>query len=208
MGMSISKAQAEALADGFINSLGSGNVDDLDPRETFSELILLAGEFIEDAQQNLNNSNRVASGKLSESLQSTEPIMQDGKMVVDVNMLYYGLFINSGVKGTKSGRSTAGYSFKYDKPSKKHVDAIRTWLQLAHLQTRTIKASNYKGYGKHEKKRISLAKADAAYAVARAIKQLGIVPTGFLDKASGTTAQKVSDRLGAAFKIDIINAIT
>jgi hypothetical protein len=44
--------------------------------------------------------------------------------------------------------------------------------------------------------------------MARSIKQHGIKPTGFLDKAIATTRNKISDRLGAALRIDIISSIT
>lgn len=205
--MSISKAQAAALADGFLDSIGS-NKDGLQPRETFSEMILIAGEFIEDCQQNLLSTNSNASGSLSASLIANEPEKVGTAMRIGIYMNFYGAFVNKGVKGTKSGSSTAGYSFKYDMPGRNMLDAIKEWLGRGKLNTRSVK--KYSGYGAHEikhKRLAALAEADASFAVARSIKQHGIKPTGFLDKAVATSISKVSDRLGTALSIDVINSI-
>lgn len=205
--MSISKAQAEALAEGFLDSIGVDKKG-LFPKETYSELIVLAGELILDAQQNLNRSNSISSGALSESLVASDPRSDGATMSLDIYMNFYGRFVNKGVKGTKAGGSLAGYSFKNDMPGKSMVAAINEWLKRGKITTATVK--KYHGYGSHERKQKrlgTLAEADAAFAVARSIKQKGIKATGFLDAAIRTTSAKVSDRLGAAFKIDIINSI-
>lgn len=202
--MSISKAQAQALADGFLDDIGS-NKDGLQPRETFSEMILIAGEFIEDCQQNLLSSNSNASGELSASLIANEPEKVGNAMRIDVYMNFYGAFVNSGVKGTKSGSSTAGYSFKYDMPTKNMVKAIQQWIDRGKISTSSVK--KYSGYGRHEIKNKSIAQLDMAFAVARSIKQHGLKPTGFLDKAVAASVSKVADRLGVALSIDVLNSI-
>jgi hypothetical protein len=129
---SISKAQADLLSSGFLDNIGSEET--LQPRETFSEIILLAGEFIEDAQDNLNKSQSNASGNLSSSIQLGEPEVSGNLFKVDVYMNYYGQFINKGVKGTKSGSGL--YAFKHDFPSKGMIDAIREWIKAGKLKTR------------------------------------------------------------------------
>lgn len=207
--MSIGKAQAAAIADGFLDSIGSGNPDELQPRATFTELILIAGEFVESAQNNLNASNSNASGKLSASLIANEPALEGKTLRVDISMNFYGLFVNKGVKGTRSGSSKAGYSFKHELPSKNMVAAIKEWIDNGKAITRTVK--KYKGYGRHEIKHRKLAvlsELDRAYATARSIKIHGIKATGFLDKATVTTRNKVASRLGAAFKIDLLDSLT
>ena len=203
--MSISKAQALALADGFLDSLGSEK-GDLQPRESYSEIILLAGELIESAQDNLNTSNSNASGGLSASLVASEPVQVGSTMRVDMLMNFYGQFVNKGVKGTKGGSSTAGFSFKYDKPSRKLVDAIADWQKAGKVSTTNTNAK--KSTSLNEKKNASIAAIDGAYAIACSIVQKGLKPTGFLDKAILTTQDKVADRLGAALRIDIINSIS
>lgn len=208
--MSISKAQAEALAEGFLDSIGVDRVG-LFPKETYSELILLAGELIQDAQQNLIRSNSISSGALSGSLVAEDPRQEGNIVAIDVLMNFYGLFVNAGVKGTRAGGSTAGYSFKNEIVGRKMLAAIEEWLKRGKISTATIKKRKYSPYGSHERKQAKLGalhEADAAYAVARSIKQKGIKATGFLDAAVRTTRAKVSDRLGAALKIDIINSLT
>ena len=204
MDMSISKQQAEALAEGFLDNIGSS--EELRPKETFTDIILLGAEFVEDAQDNLIKANRISSGALSESLQIGEPEVEGSFFKINIYMNFYGKFINAGVAGTISGTSTAGYSFKYDMPSKSMLKAISEWIKRAKISTRTVK--QYRGYGKHEIRRRSISEYDNAFAVARSIKQHGIKPTGFLDKAVDSTITKVKDRLGLALKIDIINSIT
>ena len=197
--MSISKAHAAGLADGFLDNLGSD--EELQPKETFSEIILLAGEFVEDAQDNLIKSNSNANGDLSASIQLSEPEIAGNIFKVDVYMNFYGQFINKGVRGTKEGSGI--YAFKHDMPSKSMVDAIKKYIKQAQDKTVNIK----KPISKYEKKNAAISQLDSAFATARSIKQHGIKPTGFLDKAANTTAQKVKDRLGLALKIDIINSI-
>lgn len=206
--MSITKAQALAEADGFLDSVGSSN-DVLKPRESIAEIFLLAGELIEVAQENLIRGNNIAGGFLSESLLAGDPVVNGKNMRVDIYMNFYGRFINKGVKGTKSGSSKVGYSFKNDIVGKNMLAAIKAWLDRGKLSTSNVK--KYTPHGNHERKMKglgSLAEADASYAVARSIKQKGIKPTGFMDMAISTTQRKVQDRLGAALKIDITNSLS
>jgi hypothetical protein len=202
--MSIGKAQAELLATSFLDDIGESK-DGLQPRETFSEIILLAGELIESAQENLNQSTNNASGNLSESLQASEPEVNGTVFKIDVYMNFYGRFQNKGVKGTHSGNSTAGYFFKNEYPSKNMVKAIAEWIRRAQVSTQTVK--QYQGYGKHEIKNRTISEYSSAYAKAKSIKMYGIKPTSFLDKAVQTTQAKVKDRLGLALKVDVIDAI-
>jgi hypothetical protein len=200
--MSISKSQAAALADGFLDSIGSTK-EGLRPRETFSELILIAGEMVEDMQNNLNASNSNASGRLSESIEASEPEQSGSVLKVDIFMNFYGRFVNSGVRGTKSGSGI--YAFKTDFPSKSMVEAIREWANTGKLKISNVNKA--KTISANEKKNATIAEIDNAYAVARSIKQHGIKPTGFLDKAVATTQAKVAERLGLALKVDVLNAI-
>lgn len=204
--MSINKQQAALLAEGLLDGLGTSK-DDLRPKDTLTELIVLAGDFVISAQDNLNKSNANASGMLSESLVISDPRTEGKIVTVDVTMNAYGQFVNKGVKGTKAGKSNAGFAFKNDLPSKNMVDAIREWIKTAGLSSSSSDVKKYGAYGKNEKKNSSVSQLDRAYAVARSIKQKGLKPTGFLDKAEQETISKVEDRLGAAFRIDIINSI-
>lgn len=200
--MSISKAQAAALAEGFLDNLGSSK-DELRPKSLYTELFLLIGELIEAAQENLNAANIIDTGKGSESLLADEPVKNGNIISVDVLMNFYLQFHNKGVKGTRSGRSTAGFSFKNEVVSQKMYAAFADWIKRAGIKTRTIAKSNYKTYDRHESRRKQISQYDSAYAVARSVKMKGLKPTGFLDKAIKKTSDKISDRLGAALVIDV-----
>jgi hypothetical protein len=143
--MSIAKAQAQALAEGFLDSIGSSDKSGLRPKETLSELIVLAGELIESAQKNLNASNANHTGKLSESLTAGEPVQNGTAIEMDILMNFYGKFINKGVRGTKSGSSKAGYSFKHDIPSTSMVQAMEGYLKGAdrEYQVPTLKNTGH-----------------------------------------------------------------
>ena len=203
--MSISKAQAELLATDFLDQIGTAK-DGLQPRRAVAEIFLLAGELIDSAQKNLIAANRIATGKLSESLVADEPDTIGKTIRIDVLMNFYGAFVNKGVAGTRGGRSTAGYSFKTELPSENMVSAIREWIDNAKITTRTVK--KYSGYKKHEVRRKTIAEYDNAYAVARGIKMAGLKPTGFMDKAADKTREKVSSRLGAALRLDVIDGLS
>lgn len=198
--MSISKRQAEALAEGFLDNLGSDR-SEFQPKNTYTELFLLVGELIDTAQKNLNRAGLISSGAGSESIVADEPVQNGGIISVDVLMNYYLQFHNKGVKGTRAGRSTAGYSFKNEIVSQNMYKAIDGWIKRAGLSTRSVK--KYKGYGKHETRRKQISQYDNTYAVARSIKQKGLKPSGFMDRAIATTEQKIEDRLGAALVLDI-----
>lgn len=202
--MSISKAQAAALAEGFLDNLGSSK-EDFAPRNTITELFLLAGEMVEEMQNNLNQANITSTGKLSESIVADEPTQNGSTVSIDILMNFYGAFHNKGVKGTRGGQSLAGYSFKNEIVSRKMYKAIDEWIKRAGTTTRTVK--QYKGYGRHETKRKSIANYDNTYATARAIKMRGLKPTGFLDKAVRSTQLKVSNRLGATLRIDVLDGL-
>jgi hypothetical protein len=88
------------------------------------------------------------------------------------------------------------------------VDALSKWINRAHITTRTVK--KYSPHGRHETKQRSVAdiQRSAAYAISKVIKQKGLKPTGFFDKAAKSAANKFSARLGEALKIDVITSIT
>lgn len=200
--MGISTSQAEALAEGFLDTLGSG-MEGLRPKDTLSELFLIAGELIEDAQDNLNKSNSNASGELSESLVLSDP-RQDGSVIsVDVVMNFYGEFINSGVKGTRSG--TGKYRFKTEFPSLEMVQALVKGIRRAKQSSFNVNKS--KSVSKNEVKNKTISEIDKAYGAGRNIKMYGIKATGFFDKAVSNAERKFADRLGAALQIDLLNSL-
>lgn len=207
---SIGKAQAEALAEGFLDDIGS-DPDGLQPRETLSELFLLAGELVEMAQDNLNDTKTNASGELSKSIATREPVAGPGFLQIDIEMNFYGQFVNSGVRGTRSGSGL--YKFKHELggrkkgqkgSGKKHklVEAMIKYQKDARSKLTNVKVPI--GY---ENKNSEIAKRASAYIMARSILQKGIKATYFMDKAIQETDRKVSERLGDALAIDVLNSL-
>jgi len=197
---SISKVQAEALADGFLDDIDAGSPDALQPRETISELLLLAAELVESAQDGLNAAKANASGELSKSIEVEEPKTAPGLIQVDISMNFYGQFVNKGVKGTKGGSGL--YAFKSDMPGAAMVKSMQKYIKDARSKIGTVKHKI--GY---ESKNAAVAEKQSAFAMARAVKQHGIKATYFMDLAIAETDQKVSERLGDALAIDVLNSL-
>lgn len=208
MATSISKAQAAALADDFLDSIGTGK-GDLQPVETTIEVIVLASEMALEMQDNLNESNKIATGSLSASIAILDPISNGTEMQVDIEMNFYGLFVNKGVKGTKSSAKApmSPYRFKTDFPSKNMLKALQAWIKEGKMKSVSKDVKKYGTYGKHEAKSKAVGSISEVFGLGRHIKMMGLKTTGFLDKAEKSTADKVQERLGNAFRIDIINSL-
>lgn len=203
MATSISQAQARALADGFFDTLGSAR-QGLRAENTLSELIMLAGGLVEDAQNNLNKSDRVATGALSESLKVLNPEMVSGKIQVDVEVLSYYKFVDAGVAGNKSGASAKGYRFKDKMPP---IFEIRKWIIREGLKAKTNVGGKPITSREARRKSITETSNRTAFIIARGIQQHGLKRTNFFAKAVSKTRAKSREVFGKAFKLDIINAI-
>lgn len=200
--MGISRSQAQLVAEGFLDNQASTleGRQSLVPRETFTEVILIAGEMAEEMQENLTKSN--ASGSLSKSIVIGTPSEHGKVFKVDILMNDYGQYINKGVKGTKSG--AGAFRFKNENPSPKMLIALQKGMIRAKRKTTNVNRA--KSTSKNEIKNSNNAKA-RAWGAAVNIKRYGIKATGFLDKAIVTTEQKFEDRLGDAIALDITTTL-
>ncbi|MGN6416112.1 MAG: hypothetical protein ACTHMC_01380 [Pseudobacter sp.] len=202
MAKSISTAQAEALAEGFFDGLGSD--EEFQPIETASTLIQLAGDLVGTAQENLNKVDRVSSGALSESIKILNPEVVKETIRVDIQALDYYRFVDQGVKGTRGG--SGKYSFKNERVGKRMLTALRKWVIKENLKARTTR--KYKAISKREakRKRITETSNSIAYAIGKSIKRKGLKRTMFFTDAVISTQNKLKD-LAAPFKIDILNTL-
>jgi len=183
--MSISKAQAEALRDGFLNTLGMQDYqkggNDLPVVEKMMALAGLA--FNDSLVKYLGNS--VASGKLAEP--SLPKITKFGNVYTmtfgyekgSAQSKYYD-FVNKGVKGTDNIKADGKtpYSYKAGKLSVP-VKPIEQWLKLNKLKAVSVK--KYRKLGVESKAIES--KKSLAWAVARAIHRDGLKSTHYMDRA-------------------------
>ena len=203
MATSISKAQGQALADGFFDTLGSSK-DELRANNSLGELIVLAGGLVTNAQANLNKSDRVATGALSESLKVLNPEKVGTLIQVDVEAFYYFKFVDAGVAGNKSGSSTKGYRFKDKMPP---ISAIRKWVIREGLKAKTNVGGRPITKREARRKSITDTSNQTAFIISKGIQIYGLKTTNFFVKAVRSTQSKSRQVFGKAFKLDIINSL-
>jgi len=199
MAKSISQAQAEADAEGFLDRQGNDKTL-FRPVKLLSQVELIAGSIAKEAQKNLVKNT--ASGRLSESIEITELTKEGSIYSTKVTMLYYGQFVNKGVKGVVSGSSTANYAFKNLGVSAAFIKSLeqgkgRATKKISNIDTKKTISQN-------EKKNATVSDS-AVWGAAKNIKKYGIKTTSFMDKAIDTISSKVEKQLGVALRIDVEN---
>lgn len=205
MAQSIGQAQAAALADGFLGTIGTARPGEFVADASLTALIKLAGDLIINAQNNLRESNQVSSGALSDSFKVINPKGTPNAITLDIEALHYFDFQNKGVRGIRGGASQNNYSFKNDTPSKDMVKAITEWMKRSGMSTSIVpKEHGIKG---HEAKQKAISEINTAYGIARNIKIKGIKGSGYLDKAIKIAQTYASEVLGKALAIDIIQTL-
>jgi hypothetical protein len=208
------KAQAQAIKDGFIASLG-GKYDSLD-KDNFPliERILfdIGVEFTMKAKENLRKSKAIASGQLFDI--SVPQVYQNafGGYTLEVGYpigskadKYYD-YVNKGVRGTDNNRQNAGtpYTFKSNKKSIP-VKPIQDWLKLN--KSKTTSVSKYSKLGV-ERKAIK-DKKSLAFAIAKGIHKNGLKATRYFDDALKILKDKdFLDALSQALEGDIVIKLT
>jgi hypothetical protein len=203
--MSITKAQALALGDGFLNSLGSQRLkeDELPVVEALLERF--GGEFIVAAQNNLKANNSIASGAINDIRLSTSKFGN----IYTLSLGYpnsepaskYWDYINKGVKGTKNVKADSKTPYKFN-PSKKSIpiSAAQGWLNYNKLKTISVRPYRKLGV---ETKAID-SKKSLAYVLARSIHRKGIKSTHYFDNAAKETfGQNFYEVMTAALGKDI-----
>jgi hypothetical protein len=182
--MSISKAQAQAIADGFLNTLGEQPMKE--GQMPVAERLLkdFGADFILTAQKNLRENGSIASGAINDirmnfskfgttySISLGYPKSQPASKYWD--------FVNKGVKGTKNIKADSKTPYKFN-PSKKSIpiSAVQGWLGYNKLKATAVKPYRKLGV---ESKAID-AKKSLAYVVARSIHRKGIRSTHYFDNA-------------------------
>lgn len=202
MAKSISQAQAEALSKGFFDSIGSN--EGFEPVETLSTLIQLAGELVGTAQENLNASDAVATGALSESLKIINPELTGRQVRVDVEALRYYRYKDQGVKGTRKG--SGKYRFRNENVGRNMLNAMRKWVIRENLKMRTTRKYSAISRRESKRKRITDTSYNTAYAISRSVKMKGIEKTMFFTNAVVKTQNRLKE-LAIPLKIDIINTL-
>lgn len=206
MPKTISEAQADALSDGFLDTIGSDE-EEFKPKKSLSKLIQIAAFILEEANDNLNSADRVSSGALASSMKIKDPVSFGNQIIMDIEMLEYWKFINDGVKGVKSGRPNSKYSFKNLYVGKNMLNKIHRWLKKEGVKAKT--RTGGKPISKRERKRskITDTSKSVAFAISKSVKAKGLKKTNFFTKAVAAGQKKAKEELGKSLALDIIETI-
>ena len=207
--MSISKAQAIAIGEGFLNTIGEQKLKEGELPVAMELLKQFGLEFITTAQKNLKASGSIASGNISDiRLQVTKfgtlYTLSLGYPISEPASKYYD-YVNKGVKGTANIKadSKTPYSFKTSKKSV-NVSAIEGWLKYNKLKSVSVKPYRKLGV---ETKAIE-SKKSLAFIIARSIHRKGMKSTHYFDNAQKAVfgkefAEIMSVALGKDIQIKI-----
>ena len=185
--MSISKAQIEALRNGFLQSLG-GSFDKYKEGDLpiLEETLAKYGQAFNDKiVEILDKENITSSGRLAEPALpiitkfGTGYILSLGYEPGSEASKYYD-FVNKGVKGTKNEKADnkTPYAFKGNKKAVP-VSSIEKWLGYNKLKSVSVKKYTKLGT---EAKAID-GKKSLAFLIARSIHRKGLKSTRYFDRA-------------------------
>ena len=208
--MSISQAQAKAIADNFTSLYGEQRTINDEMPVIEALLFKYGAEFKQQAVDNLNANKSIASGKIEDiafevTKFGTTYTLSMGYPKNEPASKYWD-FVNQGVKGTKNIKADGKtpYAFKSNKKSIP-VSVVEGWLKYNKLKTVSVKKYSKLGV---ELKAID-GKKSLAWAVAKSIHRKGLRSTRYFDKARdsvfGSDFQKV---MNAALGFDVEIKIT
>jgi hypothetical protein len=203
--MSISKAQALAIADGFLNTVGEQRMKEGELPVIEALLKKFGGDFIKTAQYLLDLNGSIASGAINDirvqfTKFNTSYTLSLGYPKSEKASKYWD-FVNKGVKGTKNIKADSKTPYKFN-PSKKSIpiSAVQGWLGYNKLKTTSVKKYSKLGV---ELKAID-SKKSLAYVIARSIHRKGIRSTHYFDNAQKEVfGQNFYDVMEAALGKDI-----
>jgi hypothetical protein len=182
--MSISKAQAQAIADGFLNTIGEQPMKEGQLPVVEKLLKDFGGDFIKTAQYLLNLNGSIASGAINDirvqfSKFGTTYTLSLGYPKNEPASKYWD-FVNKGVMGTKNTKADSKTPYKFS-PSKKSipVSSVEKWLGYNKLKAVSVKKYSKKGV---ELKAIT-SKKSLAFVIARSIHRKGLRSTHYFDNA-------------------------
>jgi len=208
--MSISQAQAKAIADGFLATLGQ--LRETNPDMPVIEALLLkyGAEFQQEAINNLNANKSIASGNIADIRFQVTKFGTTYTLAMgypkDEPASKYWDFVNQGVRGTKNIKADNKTPYVFSSSKKSiPVSVVEGWLKYNKLKTVAVKKYSKLGV---ELKAIEGKKSLAA-AIGRSIHTKGLRSTRYFDKARdsifGADFQKI---MNSALGFDVEIKIT
>ena len=201
--MSETKAQAKALADGFLQSIGE-SYNQFDPSEypVAEQMFIYYGKiFNDEIKEQLKISGSIGSGKIGElAVPKVNKFGNDYEMYLGYHKdnpasVYY-RFVNKGVKGfgglnakPKRVKSDSPYKYKTPFPNEKMAKSIMEWYKLGKAKARTDTQKKNLTAEQTKNKRLKnvtpkpLTLMQISYMTAAAIKRDGLKTTSFFDNA-------------------------
>lgn len=220
--MSEAKAQAQALADGFLASLGEKyDIYKIGEYPTFEEMMLYYGAlFNQVATQELESAGAIATGAITEFISpKVSKFGNNYEMILGYDKknpaaVYY-RFVNKGVKGVGGANAkpknvlNSPYKFRSPYPNEQMIKSLEEWYKLGKGKVRTESQKKNLSASQSKNKKISqipkkLTLRQIATMTAVAIKRDGLRTTSFLDKAKSKVFDKdFYDTMSIAFANDV-----
>jgi hypothetical protein len=138
-------------------------------------------------------------GVATRALQKSLTFSVKGGSVTFGSPLPYAGFMHWGVNGTRKNRN-APYSFKYENPSRKHVDSIVQWMKDKPVRLQAVGGGFIKKKGPRGGDRVR----SAAYLIARSIKKKGIKGVKYWTEAFEAMYPRYAQKLAEAKADDIV----
>ena len=207
MPVSFQRAQANLLDTSLLDSLGSNETGGVALNNLSQAVLILAGEFIDDAVNNLNKADRVSSGNLQDSMRPVV-VSAGANNIIDIYINDYYKFVDKGVRGWQDKEGSGSpYAFKPPNKSRKAgkskmVTAIRSWVVREGISiTNTKQAINSR-----ESKRLKITDTSTktAIVISGRIRKKGLKRTNFFTDAVRTLEDKLGRGVASALRIDVI----
>lgn len=116
--------------------------------------------------------------------------------------LPYAGFLHWGVNGTRKSHG-APYSYRFETPSRKHVDAIEKWMSIKPVRVRGTDGRFVSKVGPRGGNRVR----SAAYLIARSVKRKGIVGLRYYNVALESVLPQYQAELGEALALDLMKSL-
>ncbi len=169
----------------------------------FHELVNACDRFgnntVNLAKRNLRNAKATTSAKRLENSLEYDVIQYSGGIEVDISALFYGAFVDQGVKGHGRGSWTpwnpkgqqapdSPFSFKKWGPP---PNEFRDWIRLKPIRPRSAKTGRF------------LSRKTGAFLMARSAGRFGLRPTYFMTDAIAETLPDFREEIGVAIHKDV-----
>ena len=164
----------------------------MDLKETYSVLQEFGKRVQQQTRLNLTKSDKNVSKELWNSI-GNDISVGENSFSMDFVMNQYGMFQNFGVKGTESGKSLRGYSYKQSSNLvgvEYHTGALAKWAKYRGMQPRGKggRFGSYKTMG---------------FILANSIKRKGLKPSLFFTKPFEEAYKDLPQELIEAFSLDL-----